>query len=374
MNLLPPSLFVEVILPLALPGTFTYHVPEDMHDQLAVGKRVVVQFGKQKIYTAIIKTISAQSNVNVATKPLMSVLDDLPVLSPVQFEFWQWLSNYYLCTLGEVMSAALPSALRLQSETSIKLHPDFKLDSTLSSDREYLIVEALDKDQQLTIADLSKLLSLKHVMPLIKSMLSKEIILVVEELAERYKPRYATFIRLTEKAKDESFMQDLMAKLEIKASRQLDLLLTMIHLLQESDKDTIAQKVLLKKSNSTTPILQSLVKKGVLEVFDERVDRQVFQGGELLPPLILNHGQQQAYLEVNDAFADDKVVLLHGVTSSGKTEIYIHLLQEAISKGKQALYLVPEIALTTQVINRLQKHFGQQLLVYHSILLHAPDR
>ena len=359
-------MFVEVILPLALPGTFTYHVPAELKDDIATGKRVIVQFGKHKIYTAVVKNITSVSSVNVDTKPVISILDDLPVVTQQQLDYWQWMSDYYLCTPGEILAAALPSALRLQSETTLVLHPDFLPDSIQLSEREHQIVEALEKEKQLTVADVSKLLSLKQVMPVIKSLISKNVIQVAEELTERYKPRYAVFVSMTETAKNEQFMQELMQALERKAPKQLDLLLNYIRLQQDEEKDSIAQTYLLKKAKSTSTILQSLVKKGVFELAERSVDRQDFNISEVQPPFILNPGQQQAYLEIQDAFNEQKVVLLHGVTSSGKTEIYIHLLQEALLKGKQSLYLVPEIALTTQVINRLRKHFGNKLLVYHS--------
>lgn len=353
-------------MPLSLPGTFTYHVPVELQDQIMTGKRVIVQFGKQKIYTAIVKNISDVSFVNIDTKPVISILDDLPVVTNLQLDYWQWMVDYYLCTPGEILAAALPSALRLQSETTLLLHPEYKTNSSALSEREFYLVEALEKEKQLTVANVSKLLSLKQVMPVIKSLLLRNVILIEEELTERYKPRYATFVRMTAMAKDEQYMQELMPSLERKAPKQLDLLLNFIRLQQDDDRESIAQTYLLKKAKSSSSILQSLVKKGVFELLNEAVDRQNFTNEEVQPPFVLSADQQQAYLEVQGAFEEQKVVLLHGVTSSGKTEIYIHLLQEALLKGKQSLYLVPEIALTTQVINRLRKHFGNKLLVYHS--------
>ncbi|MEP7264165.1 MAG: primosomal protein N' [Bacteroidota bacterium] len=361
------KLFIEVVLPLALPGTYTYHVPLEMQDQIVIGQRVVVQFGKQKIYSALVWRIAGDSMPSFETKAIMAIVDELPVITTAQMELWQWMSDYYLCTLGEVMAAALPTALKLQSETRIQLHPDFKEDDIVADEREYILKEALLADKQMSIAEVSKLLSLKQVMPVIKSMLARNVIEIVEEVIDKYKPRYAAFVRLNEKAKDEEFMQSAMEGLERRSPKQLDLLLLFMRMKQDDETELIPRALLLKRSKLSSSILNSLVKKELLEVVEMQTDRLTLSSFDnVIEPLPLNAPQEQCRLEINEAFSKEKVVLLHGVTSSGKTEIYIHLLDEIISKGKQALYLVPEIALTSQVITRLRKHFGNKLLVYHS--------
>lgn len=358
--------YVEVVLPLALPGTFTYHVPDELL-HIQVGQRVVVQFGKQKIYSAIVWKTGTEIVPSFETKAIMSQVDELPIITPFQMELWQWMADYYLCTLGEIMAAALPAALKLQSETMIRLHPDYLQDSLLLDEREFLVTEALHDKTELSIADVSKMLSVKQVMPVIKSMLSRNIIEVAEEVVDKYKPRIASFVKLTEQALNEDFMQEAMQNMERRSPKQLDLLLFFLRMKQDDHSEMIPRSLLLKRSKSTSAVLQGLVKKGVLEIREQPSDRQsLMEFEEVLPPLNLNEGQLQCMSEIETAFASKKTVLLHGVTSSGKTEMYIHLLQKAINEGKQALYLVPEIALTTQVITRLRKHFGSRLLVYHS--------
>jgi len=358
--------YAEVVLPLALPGTFTYHVPEELQ-HIQVGQRVVVQFGKQRIYSAIVWKTGADIVPSFETKAIMSQVDELPIITPFQMELWQWMADYYLCTLGEIMAAALPAALKLQSETMIRLHPDYLQDSLLLDEKEFLVTEALHDKTELSIAEVSKMLSVKQVMPVIKSMLSRNIIEVAEEVVDKYKPRIASFVKLTEKALDDDFMQQAMENMERRSPKQLDLLLFFMRMKQDENAEVIARSLLLKRSKSSSAVLQGLVKKGIVEIKEQASDRQsLLEFNEVLPPLNLNEGQLQCMSEIETAFVSKKTVLLHGVTSSGKTEVYIHLLQKAINEGKQALYLVPEIALTTQVITRLRKHFGSRLLVYHS--------
>jgi primosomal protein N' (replication factor Y) (superfamily II helicase) len=360
-------LYVQVILPLALPGTFTYHVPDELQQAINVGQRVVVQFGKQKIYSALVWNISGVEVPSFATKPVISIIDELPVITASQMELWKWMADYYLCTIGEVMAAALPSALKLQSETKIQLHPDFNKEQVLADEREYIITEALLNKKQLSIAEVSRLLSLKQVMPVIKSLLSRNVIEIAEEMVDKYKPRYAAFVRLSEKADDEEFMRDAMQSMERKSPKQLDLLLFFMRMKQDEETEMVSRTLLLKRAKLSAAVLQALVKKEILEIVEMQTDRLTLTSFDVSSdPLPLNDAQEQCKREISDSFLNEKVVLLHGVTSSGKTEIYIHLLKEVIDKGQQAIYLVPEIALTSQVITRLRKHFGSKLLVYHS--------
>lgn len=358
--------FADVILPLPLPDLFTYEVPVELVTKVQAGVRVVVQFGKQKVFAALVFAVHDRSPGNYEVKQVLDVLDEMPVLHEEQFRLWKWMADYYLCHLGEVMAAALPTALKLQSESKITRNENFDGDLDVLSDREYLVWEALEMQSELSLADISKILSLKQVMPVLKSMILKQAIHVREEVEERYKPRMVEMILLEEEAFPEEKLAELMMQLEKRAAKQLDLLMAFLHLTRELDRKEIPRVMLLKKSDAGPAALNGLLKKGVLKQVQVREDRVGRYDGPIVEPVELNPYQQQAVKEVSRLFEERKVVLLHGVTSSGKTEIYIHHIKETLEQQKQVLYLLPEIALTTQLIARLQKHFGDKLLVYHS--------
>jgi len=358
--------FVNVILPLPLPALFTYEVPEEFRAEVIPGVRVVVQFGRQKVYSALVTECHHEAPANYEVKEILTVLDELPVVTKQQFKLWRWISEYYQCALGEVMQAALPSALRLESESRITRNPLFNHDTSTLTDHEYLVYEALEFKDELTLKDVSKILSLKHVLPVVRSLVNKNVLLVHEEVEDRYKPRFIDVITSNEDEFSEKKLNDLMNALEKRAPKQLDILLTFFHLKKEMQEEAVPKAMLLKKSGGTSTILNALIKKKVLISTKRQEDRIGVYTGEILPPLALNPYQVQAMRETEHAFENGKVCLLHGVTSSGKTELYIHLIKEQLDAGKQVLYLLPEIALTTQLISRLQKHFGDRLLVYHS--------
>ena len=358
--------FVNVILPLPLPDLFTYEVPEEIREGVSPGVRVVVQFGKQKVYSALVYECHHQAPQQYSVKEVLAVLDELPVVTHQQFKLWKWMSEYYQCAMGEVMLAALPSALRLESESKITRNPSFNHDTSTLTDHEYVVYEALEFKEELTLKEVSKILSLKYVLPVVRSLVNKNVLLVHEEVEERYKPRFVDLISLNEVDFPEDVLGDLMNKLEKKAPKQSDLILTFLHLSKELDAKSISKVLLIKKSGSNTTALNALLKKGVLLSEKKQEDRIQAYTGKLIPPLVLNPFQEQALLDTEMAFENGKVGLLHGVTSSGKTELYIHLIKKKLDEGKQVLYLLPEIALTTQLISRLQKHFGDRLLVYHS--------
>lgn len=360
------QMFVDVILPLPLPDVFTYALPDDLVADISPGHRVVVQFGKQKVYAGIVQRLHEHAPSGYDVKEVLDKLDERPVISDYQFKFWKWISDYYLCFPGDVMAAALPSALKLQSESRIVRNEMFDGDLSQLTDREYLVWEALEMQSELSISDVSKILSLKHVMPVLKNMVMKNIIMVREEMEERVKPRFVDRVRLAAAYSSDEALNDLLNSLPKRAARQVDLLMAFLQITRLDGAIDVNKSFLLKKAGANLPVLQALVKKGVLEVFSQRDDRVGRYEGPLKPLNTLNNWQQQALEGIQDAFNQHKVVLLHGVTSSGKTEVYTYLIEEQLSKGEQVLYLLPEIALTTQLITRLQRHFGDRLLVYHS--------
>jgi len=359
------TLFAEVLLPIPVPGTFTYRVPYALNDAIRVGQRVVVQFGKTKIMSGLVISLTEQVP-QAEVKYLTDILDEQPLVNAMQLKFWDWVKSYYLCHLGEVMQAALPSALKLSSESTVALSHDFVLDSMSLNDYEYMIVEALQVQPKIAISEVSKIIGFKKVMPLIHTMMEKSILVMEEELNDKYKAKYERFVRLTSDYRDEANLHGLMDALTKRAYKQLEVLLAYLTLGGDCDNDLKAAD-LLKKANATSTVLKAMADKGVFEVYERQVSRlKDYKAQVEVSSIKLTAIQQKAYDNIKEGFGEQKPVLLHGVTSSGKTEIYIKLIQEAIDEGKQVLYLLPEIALTAQIINRLKQYFGDRLGVYHS--------
>ncbi len=374
------TLFVDVILPLAVPNLYTYRVPFDWNESVIVGQRVIVQFGKGKLYSALVRRVHEQPPKIYEAKYIDSILDEHPIVNETQFALWEWISQYYMCTIGEVMQAALPGGLRLASETKIILNPSFNNQSEtehpqiLISDKEYLIMDALEIRQVLSISDVSEILDQKTVYPVIKNMIEKGIVLIQEELKEKYKPKIESFVRFTEYAEQEENLKTIFDSLEKKASKQLDVVMAFIKLSGRYSKqiNEVKKSEIVKLVEGADAAIKGLSKKNIFEIYEREVGRFAAYTGESRDTN-LNEIQQQVFDSINAQFFTEQkeqpakdVVLLHGVTSSGKTEIYIKLIEQAIARGKQVLYLLPEIALTTQIINRLRKYFGDVVGVYHS--------
>lgn len=360
------TLFVKVILPLPVPGTFTYRVPMELNDSVCVGQRVVVQFGKAKIMSGLVSEVTEQVPEFEQVKYILGILDDHPVVNAMQFKLWQWICDYYLCYEGEVMQAALPSAMKLSSESKIRLSEDFELDTMTLNDFEYLIVEALQVQPKLTISEVSKIIGYKKVMPLIKTMIERKIVVMEEELDRKFKAKYERYVGLAEEYKNEEKMHELMDNLNKRAYKQLELLMSFFVIGGSHENDVLASE-LLNKANANSAVLKALVDKGVFVTYMKKVSRlKSFKALTDVDSIQLTEKQQAAFDGIHQGFKETKPVLLHGVTSSGKTEIYIKLIQEALNKGRQVLYLLPEIALTEQIINRLKKYFGDRVGVYHS--------
>lgn len=358
--------FADVILPLALPELYTYSIPDEYVEKIHPGQRVVVQFGKQKIYAALVHELHHEAPQGYQVKPIIAIIDEAPVVTSKQLKLWHWMSDYYLCTLGEIMLAALPAVLRMQSETIIVLKEETESDPSLLTDREYLVWEALTLKKELTIRDITQILSMKYVMPVVRSLIIKDLAFIREEVIDKYKPRFAELISLNPEFDNDESLAAWIAKLEKRAPKQLDLLLGYLHESREQGLTEIPRSLLLKKTGSDAAALKSLITKKIFITVRRQEGRAVPFKGELIAPRELNRWQQQSLSEVQAAFDESKPVLLHGVTSSGKTEIYIHLINDMITAGKQVLYLLPEIALTTQIIERLRRFFGNKVLVYHS--------
>ena len=360
--------FVDVILPLPLQAYFTYALPPEMDGQVQIGCRVVVSFGRKKFYTGIVRNVHYLKPQEYEVKEVSAVLDEHPILLPLQFQFWEWLADYYLCTQGDVYKAALPSGLKLESETVVEYNPDFEATEPLS-EREQKVLDLLAVEPEQTVTRLEKESGLKNILAVVKSLLEKDALFVKEELKRTYKPKTETRVRLTEAARNERRLHFFFDELQRRAPKQLDLLMKYIELsgcLGGREAKEVSKSELLKRSGATPAVFSGLVDKGVFEVYQQEVGRLETVSQAVMSLNELNVHQQRAFDEIRASFRVKNVCLLHGVTSSGKTEIYIHLIDEAVRQGKQVLYLLPEIALTTQITERLKRVFGSRLGIYHS--------
>lgn len=354
-------LYADVVLPLSLQGLYTYAIPSDLATSVKEGCRVIVQFGKKKFYTAIVFKIYMSEEKNTPIKEVVSILEDHPIITSFQMKFWEWISFYYMCSLGDVYRAALPSALKLESETHILLNSDFEGEEpfSLNESKVYL---ALSATKAQSIAEIQRQTGLMNVIPHIKSLVDKGAISVNENIRDAYVSKTESAVRLN-KAYSEEELNQILDSLQ-RAKKQQSLLTEFLHLRTEAD--LILKKQLLAQANASQSVLSELVKKNILEVYDFEVSRFNYGKADFDSAYELNLHQKKAYNEILNSFETKDVTLLHGVTSSGKTEIYIQLIKDIIGKGEQVLYLLPEIALTTQITNRLKSVFGNKLAVYHS--------
>jgi len=356
--------FADVILPLALPKNYTYAVPDHMLDSLKVGSRVAVQLGRQKKYAGVVKAIHELAPPDYKTKPLLDLLDKDPIVYPTQLSFWEWLASYYMCSEGEVLNAALPAHLKLSSETVLLFNDAYGDNFTDLSDDEYMIAEALHIRKELRIEEVQLILDKSEVYSVIKKLIEKKVLLVYEELKEVYKEKKENYVQLHAQYEAEEALANLFNTLG-KAPKQMELLLAYLHLVKT--QGSVLQSELLKKSGASAAQLKGLVDKEIVWIEKRVVDR-VPGGGKVDVQIdfTLSPAQDKALQEIRTGFEQKPVTLLHGVTSSGKTQLYIKLIEEYIASGKQVLYLLPEIALTAQIVRRLQKHFGNKIGIYHS--------
>ncbi len=358
-------MYVDVILPLALANTYTYKMPEELQSDAKVGARVIVPFQKTKFYTALIYRVHFTAPEGFDVKEVISVLDNESIVRPLQMKLWEWIATYYQCTLGEVFKAAVPSGLKLESETSISAVRDFEAEAPLK-EREQFLLDCLG-DKSLSVSELNKMMDMKNVLPLVKRMMEMGAVEITELIEEKYKPKTEVYVRLADFYHKESELNTLLDALS-KHPKQEMMLMTYLQLsqfLRHGEILEVAKKELLKRCDSISA-LSSLEKKGVLETYKKEVGRLNDHVTSIKPLSALSPVQQTAYESILQQFKDKQTVLLHGVTSSGKTEIYLHLIDNMIKAGKQVLFLLPEIALTTQITNRLKRVLGNSLLVYHS--------
>ena len=363
------TLFADIILPVPVHQLFTYRIPFEMNDFIYAGIRVVVPFGKSKLLTGIVINVHENIPANYQAKYIEHVLDDSPIIKQEQFKLWQWISDYYMAPIGDVMNAALPSNFKLASETKIVLHPDYNNDYSQLDDRQYQIVEALEIRETLDLKEISEIVGIKTIQPIIKVLMDKKVVFTLEELNNKFTPKTAIYIVLNEKYLDNDQLESLIQQLETKKTthKQLENLLLLIR--EGNYNNGKIEPVLRKQLESvgaSISTLNTLEKNGYITQERFEISRFKEKNNSVKEFKKLSDSQLNGLNEIRSTFETKQVTLLHGVTGSGKTEVYVELIQEQIEKGKQVLFLLPEIALTTQLIARLSSYFGDLIGVYHS--------
>jgi len=359
------KLYATVVFPLALPKLYTYVIPEEMIDKLVVGSRVEVSLNR-KLYAAIVVEIHLRVNADYVAKPIISILDEFPVVSETLLRFWEWIASYYCCTLGEVMHVGLPAGLKLSSETKVIINPGYEDDILSLPDDEYLIAEAVSIQNELSIDQIQKILNRKSIYPVIRNLLDAKVISIKEELIEKFKPKKINVVNL-----QEPYFSDLNQILTAfekvsKSDLQTKALLAYIQLVRNKPKE-IPVSDIYALANVDSTVLKAIEKKEIFTIFSKEVSRLNLEILDQIAPLNpLSAKQSEVLGQIKAYFNEKKPVLIHGVTGSGKTHVYLHLIKEMIDAGKQVLYLLPEIALTTQTVVKIQDFLQQKVLVYHS--------
>ena len=361
--------FADVLLPLAIQGLYTYRIPDSINE-LQVGSRVLVPFGNKKFFTAIVVMTHDFEPKDYKTKEILQVLDPYPIVRHPQLKFWQWISQYYLCSLGEVYKAAVPSGLKVESETFISPNPDFEEDTpgTLS-DKEKVILDFTAQRGRIQINEIAKATGFKGVEASVSRLISLDAIHVAEKVIDNYRPKTETFVRLSINRDDEDALHRLFDSTQ-RAKKQEQLLLAYLDLSHWFRKSKplaqVSKNALLERSGCTQAVLKAAQDKGAFVLYKKEINRFESSSSKQIQLPELSHEQTTAYKTIHSGFREKSITLLHGVTSSGKTSIYMHLIADALREGKQVLYLVPEIALTTQLTKRLHAVFGDRMLIYHS--------
>ena len=357
-------MYAEIIIPLALPKNYTWAIPTELAEGVMIGMRVEVMLGANKRYAGIIKHILSEKPAGFNPKPILGVLDDEPIVYPAQLALWEWMAGYYMCTEGEVMQAAVPSHLKISSESIFILNEGAAVEVHQLSDTEYIVSEALQIKKQLSLIEIQKLLDKKSVYPVINKLIQKGICSVQETMHDKYTIKVENLLHLHPDYHSEAALEQLLNDWT-RAPKQLALLLAFLHL--QKTEGQVQQKALIEKSGAAHAQLKALIDKNILVVEKRKIDRLAVD--ESLGNTNLHHlsaAQQLAYDSMVEQMKTHSVNLLHGVTGSGKTQIYAALIEHAIQSNQQALYMLPEIALTAQMIRRLKQYFGGKIAIYHS--------
>lgn len=362
------NLFADVILPLPLYATYTYRIP-DIMGEVKVGSRVLVPFGRKKFYTAIVVMVHGNEPKDYEVKEVLSLLDDSPILRHPQLKFWSWISEYYLCSLGEVYKAAVPAGLKVESETEVTVNPDYEdSEDCKLNERERIIYDLVSSRDKVQLNEISKATGFKNVETVVSRMLEKDAIYVAEKVVNNYRPKTEVCISLNLEHGDSDGLHRYFDAVH-RSNKQESLLLAYLDLskwLQKGEPREVKKTELLQRSGVSPAVLSAVIAKGILVQYKKEINRFANRIVNVQDKPVLSSEQERALREINESYKEKNITLLHGVTSSGKTSIYVHLIDEVLKNGRQVLYLVPEIALTTQLTQRLQLVFGDKLIIYHS--------
>jgi primosomal protein N' (replication factor Y) len=357
------TMYAEIIIPLALPKNYTWEIPEKFSNSIQPGCRVEVNLGKNKKYAGIVKLIHNDAPTTFEAKEILNILDAEPVVQPYQLKFWEWLAEYYMCTEGEVMAAALPAHFKLSSETIIVFNEEYGDDFSGLDNEEYLVAEALLMKHELRLTEVQQILDITHVYPIVNRLIGKKVCFVWESLKQTYNAKKESFVLLNQDYDNEEKLSELLNNWG-RAAKQMELLLSYLHLMKTEGEVTKTE--LLKKSSASDAQLKGLLDKNILRIEKRSIDRLHYAGRDVLIDFELTAVQKEAKENIDKCLVEKQVCLLHGITSSGKTHVYIKLIEQFIRRGQQVLYMLPEIALTSQIIRRLQKNFGGYIGIYHS--------
>jgi primosomal protein N' (replication factor Y) len=357
------TMYAEIIIPLALPKNYTWEIPEKFSNSLQPGCRVEVNLGKNKKYAGIVKLIHNDAPTTFEAKEILNILDAEPAVQPYQLKFWEWLAEYYMCTEGEVMAAALPAHFKLSSETIIVFNEEYGDDFSGLDNEEYLVAEALLMKHELRLTEVQQILDITHVYPIVNRLIGKKVCFVWESLKQTYNAKKESFVLLNQDYDNEEKLSELLNNWG-RAAKQMELLLSYLHLMKTEGEVTKTE--LLKKSSASDAQLKGLLDKNILRIEKRSIDRLHYAGRDVLIDFELTAVQKEAKENIDKCLVEKQVCLLHGITSSGKTHVYIKLIEQFIRRGQQILYMLPEIALTSQIIRRLQKNFGGYIGIYHS--------
>ncbi len=364
-------MFAEIILPLPLYSTFTYVIPEEMQKDLQKGSRVLVQFGKKKYYTGIVEHIHSDAPAGYDVKSIMALLDSTPIVRYPQLKLWHWIAEYYLCSPGEVFKAAVPTGLKPESETYVSLNEDFEMPEGIKlTENQAVVIQSLQNKKRLKISEIESATEIKHTARVVNSLMEAGIVEIDEKVVEKYRPKKKTFIELTIDRDDNDRLHEFF-NMTSRSNQQEKALIAYLELSgwmkQKSTLNDVSREQLLEVSGVSPGVFRALIDKGIFQTVKKTLSRSNPAPAVHKPVLSpLSPPQQKVFEEIKESFRDHRVSLLHGVTGSGKTEIYTHLIAAALASGNQVLYLVPEISLTTQLTDRLRKVFGDTLLIYHS--------
>ncbi|MGZ5211254.1 MAG: primosomal protein N' family DNA-binding protein, partial [Kaistella sp.] len=359
--------FAQIILPLNLKGTFTYKVPDELKQKMVPGMRVLVSFRGKKIYTGIVAELHQNAPENFAPKEIISILDDFPILPLEQINFWNWISEYYLCNLGEIYRFAFPSSLKLESETYLKLKPNITVDFENLDVNEMYLIQALEVRQLINVTEIEAFIPKKDIVKTVKSLIDLQYIEIDEKIAEKYKAREIAFLRINEEELANNSLPQILLSLK-RSPKQQEMFLSILEKQTEDPEKPIRKSDVFDEGNFSQPQLKSLIDRNLVQEYFLQKDRLESYQGEIEELEKLTEQQLEAKNEIDEAFAEDKNVLLHGVTSSGKTHIYLEKIEETVADGKNVLFLLPEISLTKQIVQRLEKKYGKQLGFYHQKL------